>query len=494
MKHRNMTFPFFFQKRAQSILIAAGALFFVLALILVQSAHGQDTNASPNPSPTPEEPPAKSTVRGKVVYEDTGRPVRRARIYLFGTDGKSGSGVNALTDNNGEFEIKNVRQGKYFAMVNSPGVLTPFGFADGFEEIEKYPEKEFFDRVKEAFEEFSVDGTSDKKIEVKAKRGGAINGKVTYSNGDPAVSVRVSVLRKKGEKLLPVMTGLNASIFSGTATDDRGIYRIAGLPSGEYLISVSEPSSHNGKNSSSGDDGLLDSLGFAAAGSFLITYYPDANAPENAASVKVSLGQEQDDINIIIADRELHKISGKVIARSDKSPVKGATVILKKKGNKIKSIFTEKEVNNIRTDEQGNWSFQELPDGVYTITVESLSESEPEYDDKGEYKGTKFKRQLAGKKQEVNLLDSDKSDVVFELSDGGSISGTVTLASGKPVSSVYVRAESVAADKSDEDSDNPYRRDGQSGYVESDGKFTISSLPAGAVYLSVDWYSENSNK
>lgn len=501
MKHRNMTFPFSFQKRAQSILLATGALLFVSFLILfLQGASLAQSNPPPSkvdvsvPDEKQEEPPAKSTVRGKVVYDDTGRPVRRARIYLFKTDGKSSGNLNSLTNNNGEFEIKNVPQGKYFVMVNSPGILTPFGFADDFDQIEKYPEQEFFDRAKEFFDEFSIDGTSDKKIEIKAKRGGAISGKVTYSNGDPAVGVRVNVLRKKDKTFSRVMTGLNASIFSGVATDDRGVYRVSGLPPGEYLVSVAEPSSHNDKNSFFGNDGF-DPLGISSVGSFLVTYYPDANTPENATTVKINLGQEQDDINITIADRELHKIAGKVIARGDKNPIKGATVRLKKKDNKIKSIFGDRELNSVQTDEQGNWSFQELPDGVYTITVESFAESEAKYDENGEYKGTTYKRQLAGKKQDVTLSGNDESDVVLELSDGGTISGTVTLASGKPLQdSVYVKAKSIETDKSDEVPDNPYDRENRGGGVEKDGKFTIHSLPAGPVNLSVNWYGGNSDK
>lgn len=507
MKYQNLISSFSLQQRAKSNLIANGALFFVIGLLLflpiISSAQtdpnapkvGKEDVASDDKT---KEIPAKSTLRGKVVYDDTGSPVRRARIYLFSSSSKSSGQMNALTDNNGAFEIKNVQQGTYFVMVNSPGIITPFGLADNIETLDKYPEKEFFDRVKELFEEFSVDGTSDTKVEVRAKRGGAISGKVTYANGDPAVSVRVNILRKKEKNLSRVMTGFNTSIFNGVATDDRGIYRVAGLPPGEYLISVAEPAMHNGKSMSQGDfDGMFDAMGIASLGSLLVTYYPDVTSPESATPINVSLGQEQENINITVADRGLYKISGKVVSRSDKNPVSGATVRLKKNDRKIKdSLGIEKELNEVRTDEQGNWSFLELPDGIYTISVESISESEPKYNDKGEYEGTIPKRQLAGKKQEVNVSGSDVTDIFFELSDGGSIEGTVKLASGKPLqtSPIYVRAESVAGNQTDEDSDNRYGRSSDSGYVEGNGKFEIRSLSAGPVYLSVDWYDKESQK
>lgn len=503
MKHQNLISSFSLQQRAKSILIANGALFFVLGLILflpiISSAQTDpDAPKVDNKNAETKEVPAKSAVRGKVVYDDTGSPVRRARIFLFSSSSKSSNQFNALTNNNGEFEIKSVQQGRYFVMANSPGIITPFGLADNIEVLDKYPEKEFFERVKEFFEEFSVDGTSDTKVEVRAKRGGAISGKVTYSNGDPAVSVRVNILRKREKSLSRVMTGFNTSIFNGVATDDRGIYRVAGLPPGEYLISVAESATHNGNSSGQGRDyEFFEMMGVGSLGSLLITYYPDVSSPESATPINVSLGQEQENINITVADRGLYKISGKVVSRSDKNPVKGAGVRLKKNDRKIKdSLGIEKELNEVRTDEQGNWSFQELPDGIYTISVDAISESEPKYDENGKYEGSTYKRQLASKKQEVNVSGSDVTDIFFELSDGGSIEGTVKLANGKPLqsSSVYVRAESVEGNQTDEDTDSRYGRSSDSGYVEGNGKFEIRSLSAGPVFLSVDWYAEDSQK
>lgn len=496
MKYPNVNFRIFFQQRAQSHLTAKGALLFaILFLLFPVTLYAQTRIEAENasPSPTPEE--RKSTVRGKVVYEDTGRPVRRARIFLFGANGKGGPEMNGLTDNNGEFEIKNVPQGKYYAMVNSPGIVTPLGLVDDPRMFDREPDKAFLTGAKDSLEEYSVDGKSEIKIEVKAKRGGAINGKVTYSNGDPAVSVKVSILRKSGKTLSRVITGLNEAMFSGVSTDDRGIYRIAGLPAGEYLISVAEPVSHSGSNNISSREmgGIFESL-FGAAGSLLVTYYPDVNSSDQASTVQLSLGQEQNDINITLSDRALHKISGKVVMRGDKSPVKNVVVRLKRNDNKIKSFISEMEINENRTDDNGNWSFQELPEGSYTVIVDSFSETETKYDDKGEYVGSETKRQLAGKKQEVKLLDGDVSDIVIELSDGGSIEGKVIVASGKPLqTSVYMKAESTVNNSPDDDSDG-YDRRSDSGYVEGDGKFVVRSLPAGPVMLTANLSGEQSDK
>src|ERR1051325_9139011 len=71
-----------------------------------------------------------STVRGRAVFEETGRPVRRAHVMLVLEHSTPGAGVSAqgLTNARGEFEFKDVRAGHYFVAVLAPGVLTPFSF------------------------------------------------------------------------------------------------------------------------------------------------------------------------------------------------------------------------------------------------------------------------------------------------------------------------------------------------------------------------------
>jgi hypothetical protein len=74
-----------------------------------------------------ETPPANSAVYGRVVYDDTSRPVRRARVLLVDEVG-SRPEYNALTDADGAFRIEGVRAGSFFAFVDVPGVLSPVGF------------------------------------------------------------------------------------------------------------------------------------------------------------------------------------------------------------------------------------------------------------------------------------------------------------------------------------------------------------------------------
>src|ERR1700681_4860364 len=86
----------------------------VILCALELAATAQDKPPAPIPS-QPETPVAKSTVKGRVVYEDTARPLRRSPIMLFQlTDGPE---LTSATGREGRFVIKDVPAGIYFAVV-----------------------------------------------------------------------------------------------------------------------------------------------------------------------------------------------------------------------------------------------------------------------------------------------------------------------------------------------------------------------------------------
>ena len=69
-------------------------------------------------------------------------------------------------------------------------------------------------------------------------RGGVIAGTITDETGVPAFGAQVRVLQYRvlnGERTLAPVT--TASLM-GETTDDRGAYRIFGLPAGEYIVTA----------------------------------------------------------------------------------------------------------------------------------------------------------------------------------------------------------------------------------------------------------------
>ncbi|MBV9209232.1 MAG: carboxypeptidase regulatory-like domain-containing protein [Acidobacteria bacterium] len=427
-----------------------------------------------------EAPKETSVVRGRAVYDDTGRPVRRARVLLLEADGK-GPERNGMTNALGEFQIKGVRAGTYYVMVDAAGIITPMSFIDLGE---ANSEKVGLEEVKKHFDQVVVNGTNDVTVKVRARRGGAISGKVTYSDGDAAINVRVTVMRKKDGRVAAFMTNFNPANLFGIQTDDRGMYRIAGLPPGEYIISASEAVDHSDSNMHSED------FMFGSA-SLVVTYYPSASKQSGATAIQVDAGQEQNEINITLAERPLRTLSGTVASRRDNTPVNAQVSLTSKESMPPVSPFTA-ELINVETDEQGRFTFNEIPDGSYTLTVvptntgedvnpaaldgdgdEDMPTASPTPDAAQQ---AAPKHRYISKKKEVTVSGGDLTDVLILLTDGASVSGTVTVEGGRPVpEETIVRLEPLDSETVGVEQQK----------VQRDGTFTMSGIESGAFYPHV---------
>jgi hypothetical protein len=403
----------------------------------------------PPPVDMPDKKPANSTIRGRVYYEDTGRPVKRSTILLMPKDMKGGgSEISALTDGNGNFLMKNVREGSYFAMVNAPGVVSPLAYAD----MTKPRDEESFADAFAQFEVITVNGINDIDVQVAAKRGGAISGRVMYADGDAAIGVSVQILRKVGKNFIPVIPNFSAFAMAMSQTggvfktDDRGVYRMSGLPTGDYIVKVTEDVAHS-ENSGNRFDFFESSL-FGRRSSLLTMFYPDVFETEKAQVINLQLGQEASEINVVIPNRELHNIEGKVIAGKDKLPIKNARIILKRVGDTTSNLFGDEGRNNISasTNDEGKFSFKEIPAGNYKATIEAQNSffdekkqiygSNSSYNNYGanaasnaanySYNSVPAKKypKFSKKIQEIVIEDKDIENLNIELGFGATISGT----------------------------------------------------------------------
>src|SRR5262249_4529256 len=77
------------------------------------------------------------------------------------------------------------------------------------------------------------------QVTIRMTKGGVITGKVTDSQGQPAVQIPVQAIRLRDEKGRPArQVAKPFSTSEGANTDDRGIYRLHGLEPGVYLVSA----------------------------------------------------------------------------------------------------------------------------------------------------------------------------------------------------------------------------------------------------------------
>src|SRR5882762_9711384 len=287
--------PAFSNKLRASILFSLFALLCVSGTIFVVTvqtsafAQGNRVTANSNiATQKPKEP--TSVVRGRVVYDDTGRPVRRAKVLLLNTTGTSGRGLEGVTNLRGEFQIEHVGEGTYIVVVDAPGILNPLSLLDT-REIGPRRRPELGSLLKDS-DSVTVNGTSNAELKVHARRGGTISGKVTYGDGDPAINCLVGVSRKIGGRYSRTLIGNTGRGTFGVVTDDRGIYRITNLPPGDYIINATEINTRNSGRWEIG--GEIDYAGLKEALSF--TYYPSERSAKSATGISLAPGQEIKDI------------------------------------------------------------------------------------------------------------------------------------------------------------------------------------------------------
>jgi hypothetical protein len=167
--------------------------------------------------------PSSAGVAGRVVDATTGRPVAGAIVTPAGSavvtsPGSSGPGT-ALTTAEGLFVLRGLAKGSLVL------TATKSGYVDA-----THGQR----RPGGSAQPIPLDGGQRiTDLVVRMWKYGAITGTIVDEAGDPVVGTRVSVLQKtfiaSRRRFKPGPAGV---------TDDRGMYRIAGLTPGDYVVMV----------------------------------------------------------------------------------------------------------------------------------------------------------------------------------------------------------------------------------------------------------------
>jgi hypothetical protein len=438
----------------------------------------EEQEAKPQPTPNA---PAKSVVKGRITYEDSNRPVRRARLMLLQTDGEGRMEKTGVTDERGEFSIKEVGAGNYIMVVDSPGIVSPFSSVELEEGMD---ERSALVSLRREFSEISVNGTNTVEVQIRAKRGGIVTGRVNYQDGDPAVNAQIVIMRKKGNRMTRFITGFSPYSMLSLKTDDRGVYRIAGLPPGEYVLGASEANTR--------EDMREEYASVFGGSNFGVSYYQNETSLQQATPVKIEAGQEAGDINITIIDRATYTISGTAVSRPGRKPV-SARLTLQTKTEASALPFADLGPT-ASTDAQGGWEFANVPEGTYVIKVEPASNADEEPEEAAAATTTYAQAKAANtapsvprrpslvpRQQEVTVSGGDLTGVVIEVSEGGRIRGTVLVEGGdKPPQLAF---NAVLTPRDGGPSLDRYV------YAQT-GAFLIDRIPAGEFYLSIQQLSD----
>jgi hypothetical protein len=405
---------------------------------------------------------ALSNVRGRVVYADTGNPVRRAAVSI--ENATTGEHIgDSVTDVKGEFSFNNLPAGRYYVSVSAPNLVDPSVISRHDADAELLDLAESQDLTNE----IELDGNRSADIVIRARRGGAITGRVTTDDDEPVAGAQLRLFRlRRGDLTRVTSTWYTLDVNKKSlTTDSRGVYRIAGLFPGEYIVRAAESDLGDGVESAEGDT--------YGDGSLVVTYFPSAVSVKDAAPVRVYEGRDTDKVDIRIPERPARKLGGVVTLKRGGGAVGGAEITVTRKDEELSSRGRGFGDESARADANGRFEILGVPDGEYVVTVSAVVAFVSAGD-----AGMRHLR-VVPLQREVTVNGADLNDLKFELEEGNRVLGAVTFEGGK------ARPERVWLEA---------LRNGEvvdTAFVRDDGRFEFDTVPGGEIRLRVAGFPED---
>lgn len=281
-------------------------------------------SAQLQPLPWTRTPPASAKVESKTgevsgrVVNENGQPLVNATVWVRPATSDPQAIASTITNREGVFHVSGLERGSYTVSASMPAY------------IPRSPQPGA-----------AVQSTTDSVTLVLIK-GGVITGTVINSKGDPivAIAIRVEmVMDERGQK--------SPAIVYESITDDRGTYRVYGLPSGTYIVSA---------------DGGPDysPTGVNAFAMDMPTYAPSSSR-EAADEISVRVGEETSSVDIRYRGERGSTISG--IVKGTRTGDRGFAVTLTSLAEN-----GPRRDNHFR-DANGEFAIDGIPDGDYHLAA-----------------------------------------------------------------------------------------------------------------------------
>jgi protocatechuate 3,4-dioxygenase beta subunit len=289
--------------------------------------------------------------------------------------------AKATTDYEGHYRLMNIPAGRYNVMAIAPAMVGP---SEGM-----YGESGKTVTIAE--------GETVEKIDFSLVKGGVITGRVTDADGAPVISERIHL--NQADKQAQNRGGRGFFSFNPFMyeTDDRGIYRIYGIPAGRYTVSVGE----------STEEGSV-SFGYGGRRYYTRTFHPTATEESKATIIEIGAGSEATNVDISLGRKAKSFVAtGRVTDESGK-PVVGARIgngSVAKDGNRMESFGW-----GSISDSKGEFRLDGLLPGRYAAFVWSEA-------DKDSYSDT----------ARFEITDGNISGLELKLHSGSSISGIAVI-------------------------------------------------------------------
>jgi len=293
-------------------------------------------------------PPKDAQIAGQVLNDANQNPLRRARVSL-----RSLSGGNSTTvvdvDDRGSFVIRGIRPGKYTLEASRDGYLTSnVGYRGAL-------------RMPTAFSVSGGDDVTD--VTFRLKPWGVLAGRIRYGDGEPGVGLKVEIYRS-----YRVRGRMRYQLAVTGGADDRGNYRIYGLPPGNYYVAAIYE-----KDSTTPQVNVqrrLDSSGKELpVFDYTTTFYPDTTRLDEAVPVHVGSGQEIGGVDIFLKEASRVRIRGHVTSGVSGAVLSTASIVLYRYAVDSQSGMAAPWRANF--DREGQFVIRDVPPGNYDVVVQA---------------------------------------------------------------------------------------------------------------------------
>ena len=286
----------------------------IVGLLLCWASVAGQTR-SPEAGLTPTEEAAGGSITGSVVNE-SGQALAGARVSVRSNGG--GAVRISITDAEGNFRVDDLAPALYSVSVFYPAYVMPSINPTWTPRYSRVGDSLRFELV----------------------RGGVITGKVIDSAGEPVIGVAVRATMVRDAAGEVPRAGGNS--FSQWLTDDRGVYRVFGLPAGTYLVSAGGASFSQGFS--------LDPYGLDVP-----TYAPSSTF-DTAAEISVRSGEE------VNADIRYRGERGHVVSGSMKIADTSSGSLTLTAAGRMTTPLTAFQLPSVR-----GFQFSGVSDGEYDV-------------------------------------------------------------------------------------------------------------------------------
>jgi len=292
------------------------------------------------------------------------------------------------------------------------------------------------------------------KQSAKTLGGGAITGRVTDADGRPVVQQQVFIYRADLLERQQQTPQQPVYPTNSTQTDDRGIYRMFGLPPGRYKVAAGRS-----------DDTLNPAAGRAT---YKQVFHGDVSDQAKAIVIEVGEGTEATGVDITLGRAmQTFSVTGRVVDGENGLPVPNVRLDLQR------NLGTRFEYVTIpgTSNAHGDFVVAGLIPGKYGVFLLSNL--------KGGMRLEPFT---------FEIIDQDLSGLTAKLVQGASVSGLVVLETENKTAQVKLSDLQLRAFVP--------KAVGSSGFsasitspIAADGSFLLTGLPGGRVNMLIGSYS-----